>query len=666
MSIPAYCPQKNPKAAYAALITRLDRQVGEIIDKLKELGIDDNTIVIFTSDNGAHAEGGIHPEYFNSNGKWRGMKRDLYEGGIRVPMIVRWPGKVKAGTTSDHISAFWDMLPTFCEIGGVAAPSNIDGISMLPVLLGQDGEQKQHEYLYWEFPAQGARQAIRKDQWKGVRLNVQNNSEAEIELYNLEDDPKETENVADEYPEIVWEMKGLFKQARVESEAFPLFATAGLEKVWVYPGPDGINPSDQYSLAVEQGGNVYSSFVYKTTSKNPNDHNKTKLPHLYKSEDAATTSYSTFSFKGSIVVRVTKLTGRVQSVRVKPSRFGIHPQLVGNTAIFTLDRPTKVSVEFNEDVTHSMLVFADPPEKDIPQQGDPGVKFLGPGVHNIGKINPISSNTTIYIAGGAFVQGMHQGKNLKNVTIRGRGVVSGEIFPYCGKCMDENMFEMEGDNLNMEGITIVGTPHFAMRFRKGQNHSVRNVKNIAWYASTDGIGSVGDNSLIEDCFIKVNDDHIKLYSKNLTVRNVIIWPYISGSPFQWGYGPAVDGSCTHVSNVDIINSGLGWREGGNRAIFCASRYRGSTSNYVFENIYIEGPVYRLIKLYGGGRISNVTFKNIVLTHPAQMENIVDGTYSDFTFDNLIIDGHAVTQASGAFFPSGPKIENLRFIHDSTQ
>ena len=137
-----------------------------------------------------------------------------------------------------------------------------------------------------------------------------------------------------------------------------LFTTVGLGEVWVYPGPDGIDASDQYSLAVEQGGNVYSSFVYKTTSKNPNDHNKTKLPHLYKSTDAATSSYSTFSFEERIVVRVTKLTGRAQSVRVKPSRFGIHPQLVSNTAIFTLDRPTKVSVEFNEDITLDVGVSA--------------------------------------------------------------------------------------------------------------------------------------------------------------------------------------------------------------------------------------------------------------------------------------------------------------------
>jgi len=223
MDIPAYCPQKSPKAVFAALITRLDKQVGEIIEKLKELGIYDNTIVIFSSDNGAHGEGGIHPEDFDSNGKWRGMKRDLYEGGIHVPMIVSWPGKVKPGTTSDHISAFWDMLPTFCEIAKVDAPENIDGISMLPVLLGKDSEQKQHDYMYWELPEQGGRQAIRKGDWKAVKYNVKGNPDAEIELFNLRDDLSEKMNIASNHLEIVQEMKVLFKQARVESKAFPLF-----------------------------------------------------------------------------------------------------------------------------------------------------------------------------------------------------------------------------------------------------------------------------------------------------------------------------------------------------------------------------------------------------------------------------------------------------------
>ena len=220
MDIPAYCPQEEPKAHFAALITRLDKQVGEIIEKLKELGIDNNTIVIFTSDNGAHAEGGIHPDDFDSNGKWRGMKRDLYEGGIHVPMIVRWPGTVKAETTSDHISAFWDVLPTFCEMAQVAPPNNIDGISFLPELLGQT--QKQHDNLYWEFNVQGGKQAVRKGNWKMVSLNVLDPTKITYELYNLETDPSEENNIAADHLDIVAEMKKIMDEEHVHNEEFPL------------------------------------------------------------------------------------------------------------------------------------------------------------------------------------------------------------------------------------------------------------------------------------------------------------------------------------------------------------------------------------------------------------------------------------------------------------
>ncbi len=142
----------------------------EIIDLLIDLGIEENTIVIFASDNGPHLEGGADPVYFNSSSVLRGFKRDLYEGGIRTPMIVKWPLKVKAGTISGHISAFWDVLPTFADIAGSEVPENIDGISFLPELLGK--KQKQHEYLYWEFHEQGGRQAVRMSRWKAVRLNV--------------------------------------------------------------------------------------------------------------------------------------------------------------------------------------------------------------------------------------------------------------------------------------------------------------------------------------------------------------------------------------------------------------------------------------------------------------------------------------------------------------
>jgi arylsulfatase A-like enzyme len=210
----------NPVAAFAAMVEHLDYGVGQIMRLLKELDIDDNTIVIFTSDNGPHHEGGHDPDFWNSNGRLRGNKRDLYEGGIRVPMIVRWPGRVQPGTTSDHVSAFWDILPTFCEIAEIHTPDDIDGISLLPTLLRKD--QINHDYLYWEFTEQGGKQAIRKGNYKAIKLNVLENPDAEILLYNLKNDLKESKNIADQYPQIIDEMRLQFQELRNESLEFPL------------------------------------------------------------------------------------------------------------------------------------------------------------------------------------------------------------------------------------------------------------------------------------------------------------------------------------------------------------------------------------------------------------------------------------------------------------
>ena len=153
----------------AAMITRLDAYVGRLLDKLKELKIDDNTIVFFSSDNGPHKEGGVDPKFFQSAGPLRGIKRDLYEGGIRVPLIVRWPGKIKPGTVSDRVSAFWDFLPTAAEIAQAKAPEQLDGLSLLPALLGKP-QTNQHDFLYWEFHERGFQQAVRMGDWKAVRL----------------------------------------------------------------------------------------------------------------------------------------------------------------------------------------------------------------------------------------------------------------------------------------------------------------------------------------------------------------------------------------------------------------------------------------------------------------------------------------------------------------
>ena len=163
------------------------------------------------------------PDFFNSTGPLRGIKRDLYEGGIRVPMIARWPGKIAPGTVTDHPSAFWDVVPTLCELAGAAPPEETDGISFVPTLLGQTAKQKAHEFLYWEFSPQGGKQAVRMGDWKGVRLNLQKNPKAPFELYNLKDDLGETNNVAAAHPDVVAQMEEIIQAERVESELFRLF-----------------------------------------------------------------------------------------------------------------------------------------------------------------------------------------------------------------------------------------------------------------------------------------------------------------------------------------------------------------------------------------------------------------------------------------------------------
>lgn len=215
-----YRSQKETHAAFAAMINVLDDQVGDIMAKVEGLGLADNTIIIFTSDNGPHTEGGADPEYFDSNGPLKGTKRDLYEGGIRVPMIASWPGKIAPGSKSDFVSAFWDIFPTFSEIAGITPPDNMDGVSLLPTLLGKDADQKEHEYLYWEFHEKGGRQAVRKGKWKAVRYDVFKNPDGPLELYDLEKDQGEENNIASEHPDVVADMENILKTARTPSDIF--------------------------------------------------------------------------------------------------------------------------------------------------------------------------------------------------------------------------------------------------------------------------------------------------------------------------------------------------------------------------------------------------------------------------------------------------------------
>jgi len=211
-----YRSQSEPHAAFAAMIVRMDRDIGRLADLLRARGIERRTLVLFISDNGPHQEGGGDPVFFKSAGGLRGIKRDLYEGGIRVPMIARWPGVIPAGRSSDHPVAHWDVLPTLAEIAGARAPNGLDGMSMVRALRGES--QPTHPFFYWEFHERGFQQAVRMDQWKAVRLKTGE----PLELYDLHADPSEARNVAAANPEVVARIEAYLRTARTESERWPV------------------------------------------------------------------------------------------------------------------------------------------------------------------------------------------------------------------------------------------------------------------------------------------------------------------------------------------------------------------------------------------------------------------------------------------------------------
>jgi arylsulfatase A-like enzyme len=219
-----YAFEPYPHAAFASMVSRLDRYVGDILQKVESLGLSDHTLILFTSDNGPHQEGGGDPGYFQSSGPLRGIKRDLYEGGIREPFIAVWPGRIKPATSTDRPAAFWDLFPTFEQVAGIPATTKTDGLSILPVLEGHPQQARTHDFFYWEFHENNGRQAVRWSKWKGIRLNVGKDADAPIELYDLSEDPGEQHDVAARYPDIVRQIKLYMGKAHQPNKDWPLLA----------------------------------------------------------------------------------------------------------------------------------------------------------------------------------------------------------------------------------------------------------------------------------------------------------------------------------------------------------------------------------------------------------------------------------------------------------
>ena len=216
-----YIPHPKPRAGYAAMVSHMDRDIGTIIKRVEELGLERDTLFIFTSDNGPAPNrlGGTDSDFFRSAGPLRGGKGSLYEGGIRVPLVVSWPGTINPGQETNHLCAFWDLFATIAELTG-KDNNPTDGISLAPVLLSRSG-QTEHEYLYWEFPGYGGQQAIRRGNYKGIRTGLLKNPGAKIQLYDLDRDIAESNDIAAEHPELVKRLSELMEQAHRPSPTFP-------------------------------------------------------------------------------------------------------------------------------------------------------------------------------------------------------------------------------------------------------------------------------------------------------------------------------------------------------------------------------------------------------------------------------------------------------------
>jgi hypothetical protein len=429
-----------------------------------------------------------------------------------------------------------------------------------------------------------------------------------------------------------------------------------------YSAPVGIAPSDQYRVELLGVGGVKNSFVYKVDARKT-DTNEEK-----------DTSWTSFSFSGAVVVSVHKLAGSATGCIVRPGSADIHTWFVNNTCFFVLTKAANISVEFTPNTTnpvlHPMLVFANPPEIDVPPASDPDVLYLGPGVHQLGKGVQLHDGETVYIAGGAWVEGAFIGRNVHNVVIRGRGVIDGGFLDTGDQAKNKSqpgLIDILGSsNVVIDGVTLVDGPRFNVR-AIGNHDTIHNVKIMSWWYSTDGIVG-GNKSLIEDNFIKVDDDSIKLFWGDTVARHNVIWQLANGGPFMISWNIEQDNSDFHVYDNDVIHAEQNSLPP--QAIFRARHAgAGHMQRYLFDDIRVEDANWRLFyiileknKWYdpalGYGQISDLIFRNITATTPFTQPSVFSGidpahTVANVTLENVFMDGTCVSDAADGNFQIDP-------------
>lgn len=397
----------------------------------------------------------------------------------------------------------------------------------------------------------------------------------------------------------------------------------------LYPGPAGVSASNMYAVAV----NGQSSFTYKALARKTDTNRE------------ADTSWTSFSFAGSVTVSVTAMNqAGLTGCMVRPLSAGIVTSFAGNVCTFTMSQPRNISVEFNPNIhnpiAHPMLVFANPPENDVPPAaGDPNVLYFGPGVHTIGAGNILQNNQTIYLAGGAYVQGTFIAPGpVSNLTIKGRGVIDALFLDTGNQDLNKNqpgvidIADQASSNVLIEGITIVNSPRFNVR-ALAQYTTIENVKTMSWWYSTDGMVG-GNRSLLENNFVKSNDDSIKLFWGDTIARRNTVWQLENGAPFMISWNLEGTPNTFRVYDSDVIHAEHYQLE--KEAIFRALHAgSGTPYRYLFENIRIENANWRLFYLavennkwynpaLGYGELDQMIFRNIYSYSQYTKPNVIQG------------------------------------------
>lgn len=534
-------------------------------------------------------------------------------------------------------------------------------------------------------------------------------------------------------PKYCYDMKSWIVSAAL------MLPTILLSQVEVYPGPEGILPSDLYEVRVVQDGKTLSSFVYQNVSDDPADEhirkevtrgvlgNPVMKSHYLGDRKPELTnegvlrqsvSFTNFSFNGDVSVSVKSLNGKIETAKILPISDGVEGILDGDSLTFEISEPLKLSVILNNDYLNPLHIFANPLELLVPKAGDEGVYSIGagkdsranpealrqarvirfePGEHDVGIAFPVEAGQTIYLAGGSVLYGTIHGYMAQNVTIRGRGIISGEKIQRSTilklkedrrknnwkrlKYHSINMLNEQNktswnsyaryagegcDYLTVEGVTLVDPGHFYLRLT-GVPITIHNVKMVgAWHHNSDGVSTIGQaNTTVFDCFFHCNDDAIYVRPDDVHIENCVFWQGSNGAVFQfsWGGDPYDQGG-GFIHDIDIIQCDH-VREANNRAIFGSRKSGpGDIRNIVFRDIRVEGPVWRVFRLTTWaededrdppGSIYDIVFENISIDGPVLHSSEIFANYrapegagpfpgrvGDITFRNVTIGGTPIT------------------------